>query len=216
MSGRAHRMDWLARAQMAAPLVLAGVLAGFTWWLVVSSPDVGDGARPPEPDRGTPDYELAHARLARFDAQGRLEAVIDGDRMRHYPVTQTVQIDAMQLAMRHPDGRRLLARAHEGEWSEGQGLASLSGQADVRLADAGVLLPAQAAEVGERGDAGVTRILGERLDLDTRARVLTSRLPVTVLREGSTVRGQTLRHDEPAGLTDLGGRVQGRLVSAPR
>jgi len=216
MSARAHRMDWLARVQSAAPLVLAAALAGFTWWLVASSPDVGDGARPPEPDRGTPDYELAHARLARFDAHGRLEAVIDGDRMRHYPVTQTVQIDAMQLAMRHPDGRRVLAQAREGEWSEGRGLASLSGQADVRLADAGVVLPAQAAELGARGDVGVTRILGERLDLDTRARVLTSQQPVTVLREGSTVLAQTLRHDEPAGLTDLGGRVQGRLVSAPR
>lgn len=216
MSGPRPRMDWLARAQSAAPLVLAAVLAGFTWWLVVSSPDVGDGARPPEPDRGVPDYELAHARLARFDAQGRLEAVIDGDRMRHYPVTQTVQIDAMQLAMRHPDGRRVLAQAREGEWSESLGLASLTGEADVRLADAGVLLPTQAAPVGERGDAGVTRILGERLDLDTRARVLTSKQPVTVLREGSTVLAQTLRHDEPAGLTDLGGRVHGRLVSTPR
>jgi lipopolysaccharide export system protein LptC len=209
-------MDWLARAQSAAPLVLAGVLAGFTWWLVVSSPDVGEGARATEPDRGTPDYELAHARLARFDAQGRLEAVIDGERMRHYPVTQTVQIDAMQLALRHPDGRRVLAQAREGEWSEERGMASLSGAADVRLADVGVVLPVQAADVGERGEAGVTRILGERLDLDTRARVLTSQQPVTVLREGSTVRAQTLRHNEPAGLTDLGGRVHGSLMSASR
>jgi lipopolysaccharide export system protein LptC len=215
MSGSAPQMDWLARAQSFAPLLLAGVLAGFTWWLVVSSPDVGGGARPPEPDRGTPDYELAHARLARFDAQGRLEAVLDGDRMRHYPATQTVQIDAMQMAMRHPDGRRVLAQAHEGEWSETRGLASLVGEADVRLADAGVVLPTAAASAAELG-AGVTRILGERLDLDTRARVLTSQQPVTVLREGSAVRGQTLRHDEPAGLTDLGGRVQGSLVPAPR
>jgi lipopolysaccharide export system protein LptC len=210
-------MDWLARAQSVAPLVLAGVLAGFTWWLVVSSPDVGPGARPPEPDDSTPDYELARARLARFDVQGRLEAVIDGDRMRHYPATQTVQIDAMRLAMRHPDGRRVLAQAREGEWSESRGLASLTGQADVRLADVGVpptLLMGPAA--GEGSAIGVTRVLGERLDLDTRARLLTSRQPVTMLREGSTVHAQTLRHDEPAGRTDLGGRVQGRLASAPR
>ncbi len=217
MSGQAPQMDWLARAQSFAPLVLAGVLAGFTWWLVVSSPDVGGGARPPEPDRGTPDYELAHARLARFDVQGRLEAVIDGDRMRHYPVTQTVQIDAMRLALRHPDGRRVLAQAREGEWSETRGLASLTGEADVRLADVDVVPSALAgADAGEGAAVGVTRILGERLDLDTRARVLTSQQPVTVLREGSTVRAQTLRHDEPAGRTDLGGRVQGSLVSAPR
>jgi lipopolysaccharide export system protein LptC len=226
MSGASPQMDWLARAQSAAPLMLAAVLAGFTWWLVVSSPDVADGRRPPEPDRGTPDYELAHARLARFDAKGRLEAVIDGDRMRHYPLTQTVQIDAMQLALRHPDGRRVLAQAREGEWSEGKGLASLVGEADVRLADVGAVLPASAgSEAADGGNerkgheslgAGVTQILGERLDLDTRARVLTSEQPVTVLREGSAVRAQTLRHDEPAGLTDLGGRVHGSLVSAPR
>ncbi|WP_286743759.1 LPS export ABC transporter periplasmic protein LptC [Aquabacterium sp. UBA2148] len=226
MSGASPQMDWLARAQSAAPLVLAGVLAGFTWWLVVSSPDVGSAARPPEPDRGTPDYELAHARLARFDARGRLEAVIDGERMRHYPVTQTVQIDAMQLALRHPDGRRVLAQAREGEWSEGKGLASLVGQADVRLADAAAALSAQQATGASEGanagagqerlGPGVTQILGERLDLDTRARVLTSQQAVTVLREGSAVRAQTLRHDEPAGLTDLGGRVHGSLVSSPR
>jgi len=207
-------MDWLARAQSAAPLVLAAVMAGFTWWLVVSSPQTEE-ARAPEPDRGTPDYELAHARLARFDAQGRLEAVVDGDLMRHYPVNQTVKIDAMRLAMRHPDGRRMLAQAREGEWSEGLGLASLVGEADVRLADAGVLLPADAAEAAALGE-GVTRIQGERLDMDTRARVLTSQQPVTVLREGSVVRAQTLRHDEPAGLTQLGGRVQGLLVPGPR
>jgi len=148
-------------------------------------------------------------------AQGRLEAVVDGDLMRHYPVNQTVKIDAMRLAMRHPDGRRLLAQAREGEWSEGLGLASLVGEADVRLADAGVLLPADAAEAAALGE-GVTRIQGERLDMDTRARVLTSQQPVTVLREGSVVRAQTLRHDEPAGLTQLGGRVQGLLVPGPR
>jgi lipopolysaccharide export system protein LptC len=207
-------MDWLARAQLAAPLVLAGVLAGFTWWLVVSSPHTEE-SRASEPDRGTPDYELAHARLARFDAQGRLEAVVDGERMRHYPVTQAVQIDAMQLAMRNPDGRRVLAQAREGEWNESLGLASLTGEADVRLADIGAVLPAHAAADAGEG-AGVTRILGERLELDTRARVLTSRQPVTMLREGSVVKAQTLRHDEPAGITDLGGRVRGSLVSASR
>lgn len=216
MSAAGHQMDWLARAQSVAPLVLASALAGFTWWLVASSPDAGERVRPPEPDRGTPDYVLDQARLARFDAQGKLEAVIDGERMRHYPATQTVQIDAMRLAMRHPDGRRVQAQAREGEWSDALGTASLSGAADVRLADAGAPLPVQPAEVGERGDPGVTRVLGERLDLDTRGRVLTSQQPVTVVREGNRLKAQTLRHDEPAGVTDLGGRVQGQLVSSPR
>ena len=206
-------MDWLARAQSAAPLVLAAAAAAFTWWLVSSAPKP-ESAQAPRADPATPDYELAHARLARFDAQGRLQAVLDGQRMRHFPATQTLQIDSMQLAMRHPDGRRVLAQAKAGEWSETLGQASLSGAADVRLADVGVVPPGFVAE--QPLGPGVTRIQGERLELDTRARVLTSSQPVTVQREGSVVLAQSLRHDEPAGVTELGGRVQGRLLQAPR
>jgi lipopolysaccharide export system protein LptC len=209
MSGHAAQADWLARAQSAAPLVLAAGLAVFTWWLVESAPGI-EGAQAPQAVSNTPDHELFRARLARFDAEGRLEALLDGERMRHLPVSQSVQIDVMRVAMRHPDGRRLLASAREGEWSDGLGMANLVGQADVRLADAGVLLPSMAAY--DEASPGVTRIQGERLDLDTRARVLTSQQPVTVQREGSVLRALTLRHDASVGLTELGGRVQGRLV----
>lgn len=214
MSAQPLRMDWLARAQSAAPVLLAAAAAAFSWWLVSSAPQP-ETPKAPRADQGTPDYELSQARLARFDPRGRLEAVLDGQRMRHFPATQTLQIDAMQLAMRQPDGRRVLAQAQSGKWSEVRGQASLAGQADVRLADAGVVPPGFAAEQPQA--AGVTRIQGERLDLDTRARVLTSSLPVTVQREGSVVLAQRLRHDEASGVTELGGRVQGRLLqSSPK
>lgn len=209
MSAQAPQADWLARAQSAAPLVLAAGLAAFTWWLVASAPGT-EGARAPQPVSDTPDHELFRARLARFDAQGRLVVLLDGERMRHLPVSQSVQIDALHLAMRHPDGRRLLASAREGAWSDGLGRASLVGQADVRLADAGMIMPSLGAH--SEAPPGVTRIQGERLDLDTSARVLTSQHPVTVQREGSVLRAMTLRHDAVAGVSELGGRVEGRLA----
>lgn len=207
----AHQLrgDWLSRLQSLAPLVVAAALAGFTWWLVASSPESEQAARPMA-DPAVPDYELAQARLARFDANGRIEAVLDGDRMRHYPATQSLQVDAMQMAARHVDGRRLQAQAEQGEWQEGSGVVTLTGGADVRM------LPAAAASGAASEPAGTTRVRGEQLKLDTRARVVSSQQPVWLTRDRSEVRAQSLRHDEAAGLTDLGGRVVGRLQGQSR
>jgi lipopolysaccharide export system protein LptC len=204
------RGDWLSRLQSLAPLVVAGSLAGFTWWLVASSPESEQASRSVA-DPAVPDYELAQARLARFDANGRIEAVLDGDRMRHYPSTQSLQVDAMQMAARHVDGRRLQAQAQQGEWQEGSGVVTLTGGADVRM------LPAAPGASGAANEpAGTTRVRGEQLQLDTRARVVSSQQPVWLTRDRSEVRAQSLHHDEAAGLTDLGGRVVGRLQGQSR
>ena len=205
-------MDWLARLQSMAPLLLAAALAGFTWWLVSSSPDRVEAPRA-QADRGVPDYELGSARLARFDAKGRLEAVLDGKRMRHFPSTQTLEIDRMQVAVRHADGRRMQAEALRGEWNEGSGVATLTGGADVRLSPAPPSLTL-AARSGSRD--GATRLVGEQLSLDTRARTVASDQPVVLTRDGSEVRAQTLRHDEGTGLTLLGGRVRGQVTGLGR
>ena len=211
--------DWLARLQSALPVVVAAGLAGFSWWLVSSSPAPRQAAQAAKAD-DRPDYILSRARIARFDADGRLEAVLDGDTMRHRPVSNAMEVDAMVLSARHADGRSAHATARQGEWAEPTGIVTLSGGADVRMMPA----PAPGAAPGttHAGDAGTglrtgtTRIVGEGLSLDTHARVLSSSLPVTMTRDGSEVRAQTLRHDDANGLTLLGGRVHGRLEGQPR
>lgn len=202
--------DWLARLQAALPVVVAAALAGFSWWLVSSSPGPRQ-ARPEAQADDRPDYVLSRARIARFDAEGRLEAVLDGDTMRHRPVSQAMEIDAMVMSARHADGRSVQASARQAEWLEPTGVVTLTGGADVRL------MPAPLVPVAGQGlRAGTTRVVGEGLRLDTHARVLTSSLPVTVTRDLSEVRAQSLQHDDAAGLTLLGGRVRGRLDAQPR
>lgn len=210
--------DWLARLQSALPVVVAAGLAGFSWWLVSSSPAPRQAATAAKAD-DRPDYILSRARIARFDTQGRLEAVLDGDTMRHRPVSNAMEVDAMVLSARHEDGRSVHATAQQGEWVEPTGVVTLSGGADVRLMPA----PTPGAQgAGVSGDAGTglrtgtTRVVGEGLRLDTHARVLSSTLPVTMTRDHSEVRAQTLQHDDVAGLTLLGGRVHGRLDGQPR
>jgi lipopolysaccharide export system protein LptC len=211
--------DGLARLQAAAPLVVAAALAGFSWWLVSSSPATRQAGSAAQSD-DRPDYILRRARIARFDANGRLAAVLDGDTMRHRPVSKTMEVDAMVLSARNEDGRSAHASARQGEWDEVSGVATLSGAADVRLMPAP---PTHAVAAGSATDLdtgtgprhGTTRVSGEGLRLNTRTRVLTSTLPVTMTQDHSEVHGQTLMHDDVAALTLLGGRVHGRLESQP-
>lgn len=205
--------DWLARLQAALPVVVAAGLAGFSWWLVSSSPAPRQAPQAAKAD-DRPDYILSRARLARFDANGRLEAVLDGDTMRHRPVSNAMEVDAMVLSARHEDGRSVHATARQGEWVEPTGMVTLTGGADVRLMPAPGTTHAGDAGTGLR--TGTTRIVGEGLSLDTHARVLSSSLPVTMTRDQSEVRAQTLQHDDASGLTLLGGRVHGRLEAQPR
>lgn len=187
----------LERAQASLPLLAAAGLAGFTWWLVQSSPQE-DG--PPRAARlsSAPDYELHQARVARFDATGRLEAVVDGKVMRHFPEPDRLLIDQVLLLGRDEQGQGLRATARQGEADQSAEVVTLRGGAQV------VATPA----VGKPG--GPVRFLGETLSVDTRERVVSSRQPVTLSQDGNVVRGQSMRHDERTGVTVLGGRVTGQ------
>lgn len=187
----------LERAQASLPLLAAAGLAGFTWWLVQSSPQE-DG--PPRAARvsSAPDYELHQARVARFDATGRLEAVVDGKVMRHFPEPDRLLIDQVLLLGRDEQGQGLRATARQGEADQSAEVVTLRGGAQV------VATPA----VGKPG--GPVRFLGETLSVDTRERVVSSRQPVTLIQDGNVVRGQSMRHDERTGVTVLGGRVTGQ------
>lgn len=92
------------------PLLLMALLALATWWLVKVTP------LPPLPTqtsvvRHDPDYTMEHFVLERFDAGGRLEMRLEGDRMRHFPDTDRIEVDAVRVRGIAPDGRVTLARA---------------------------------------------------------------------------------------------------------
>ncbi|KGM40383.1 hypothetical protein JY96_11035 [Aquabacterium sp. NJ1] len=191
----------LERAQAALPLLAAAGLAGFTWWLVQSSPKEGSAARPALA-ASVPDFELNQARVARFDAQGRIEAVLDGQTMRHYPDTDRLQIDQLTLSARDDKGLGLRAVSQRGEADRKAEVVTLSGGAKVTA------LPATDPGTGLR--AAPAHFTGEGLRIDTRTRVVSSDQPVLLQQQGSEVRAQNMRYDDRTGITDLGGRVRGQ------
>jgi lipopolysaccharide export system protein LptC len=117
------------------PLLLMMLLALLTWWLVKNTPSLPAGADSP-PQRQDPDYTMTHFAMERFDAAGRLKVRIEGAQMRHYPDTDRIEVDGVQIRAVAPDGRVTLANARRalsnGDGSEVQ----LFGGAHVSSVDA--------------------------------------------------------------------------------
>ncbi|MFT3857713.1 MAG: LPS export ABC transporter periplasmic protein LptC [Aquabacterium sp.] len=200
---------WLLieRVQATLPLLAVAGLAGFTWWLVQSSPKEGGAVLPPLAS-SAPDYELQKARLVRFDAQGRLQAILDGIEMRHYPDKDRLVIDRLNLSARDEKGQGLKAVAREGEADRMAELVHLRGGVKV------VALPASAAasapDAPLRG--GPVHFAGEGLRIDTRQRILSSDEPVLLTQAHSEVRAQSMVYNDQTRVAELGGRVHGRYV----
>lgn len=133
-------MPWHLRLREALsaylPLLLMGLLALASWWLVKNAPRP---AAVPESTavRTEPDYTMTQFALERFGADGRLRLRIEGERLRHFPDTDRIEIDRAQIRAYAPDGRVTLATAQRalgnGDGSEIQ----LLGGAEVTAEDAG-------------------------------------------------------------------------------
>lgn len=201
----------LERVQASLPLLAVAGLAGFTWWLVQSSPREAGPAQAARVS-SAPDYELSYARVARFDPQGRLEAVLDGDAMRHFPDTDRLQIDEVLLVARDEQGQGLRATGRQAEADQLAEVVTLRGAARV------VATPASGAAAGQRGavQGGPVRFNGEALRVDNRKRLVSSDQPVTLTQDGSVVRGQSMEYNDLTGVTLLGGRVTGHYDAPAR
>ena len=193
----------LERAQATLPLLAVASLAGFTWWLVQSSPKSDSGGRAALLS-SAPDYELKQARVARFDAHGRLEAVLDGQTMRHYASTDLLHIDQLVLSARDEKGEGLHAVSREGEADRRAEVVTLRGDAHV------VATPhTDAADAGHGLRSGPVHFAGEGLRVDTRNRVVSSNEPVRLTQQHSQVHAQAMVYDDATGVADLKGRVNG-------
>ncbi|MEO6032873.1 MAG: LPS export ABC transporter periplasmic protein LptC [Burkholderiaceae bacterium] len=195
---------WLPRlletASAYLPLLLMAVLALGTWWLVKNTPVLGV-PREAAPLRHVPDYTMAQFVVQRFAADGTLRAEIEGDVMRHYPDTDTLEIDNPRLRAIAPDGRVTRASAQHalanGDGSEVQ----LSGAAHV---------------VREAfGDLEAIDFRSEFLHAFLDVERVRTHLPVVVTQGATEVRAGGMAYDNLAGEVTLQGRVRAVLVPPP-
>ena len=95
------------------PVALMGLMALASWWLVRNAPSVLPSA-PARAPVHVPDYFMQDFSVQNFDAAGNMTRQLQGDMARHYPDTDTMEIDAVRIHAKAPDGRQTRATALRG------------------------------------------------------------------------------------------------------
>jgi lipopolysaccharide export system protein LptC len=182
------------------PLLLMALLALGTWWLVQNTPrpDLPSEVAAP---RHEPDYTMQDFTLQRFSADGRLRVQVQGTKMRHYPDTDTLEIDGVTIRALSPDGGVTRATARRALTNGDASELQLLGGAQVVREGVGNELPIE--------------FESEFLHAFLNTERLRSHLPVRLRQGTSELRVGAIDYDNLTRIAKLGAPVRGRF-DAPR
>ena len=203
MSRSRAQRGWDA-ATVYLPVVLMGLLALGTWWLVRNAP-MPQLPRAEVERRHEADYFMRDFSVKNFDAAGRLQSELQGSLARHYPDTDTIDIDAVRMRSQAPDGRVTHATANRA-LSNGDGT-------EVQLfGNAVVTREALALPNGQKQPKLEFR--GEFLHAWTQTERVSSNQPVTLIRGNDRFTANSMDYDNLEQVLEMRGRVQGTIAPA--
>ena len=101
------------RVSVYLPLVLMGLMAMTSYWLVRNTPVILDPELEAAP-RHVPDYFMHDFSVRVFGKDGKLKTEMKGVEGRHYPDTDTLEVLQIQVRIVGQDGRTTLATANRG------------------------------------------------------------------------------------------------------
>jgi lipopolysaccharide export system protein LptC len=182
-------------------LLLMSLLAIATWWLVKNS----SLPEPPQTEPAIdhqPDYEMQGFSAQRYQPDGRLQTELNGTHARHYPDTDTLEIEQAHLRTYNKDGTTTTAIAKRavamGDGSE----VELFGGVQVQHQ---ALSPQKPVEF--RGEYIRALINQERL---------VSHQPVHIVQGNSRIDASTLAYQHQDGTVLFTGRTRASFESLPR
>jgi lipopolysaccharide export system protein LptC len=148
-----------------------------------------------------PDYVMQGFSMQRFLADGTPSGKVEGDTLRHYPDTDTLEID--QVRLRSVDAKGVVSSA-----SARRALANGDMTEVQLLGDARVLreAPPGAPKLNS------FEFRGEFLHVFTDTERVRSHLPVTLISGRSEVRADRLDYDHLTQTAVLTGRVRGSIA----
>ncbi|MGE4241563.1 LPS export ABC transporter periplasmic protein LptC [Ramlibacter sp.] len=184
---------------MYMPVILMGVLALGTYWLARNTPVAGT-PQAERPLTHEPDYYMRGFSVKSFDAAGRLKSELHGEEARHYPDTDTLEVDKPRIRSFNPRGALTVATAN-------RAISNADGS-QVQLIGNAVVVREGAA------DAPRLEIRGEFLHAFLETERVTSDRPVVLLRGDSRFSADNLAYDNLERVLELRGRVQGSFAPA--
>jgi lipopolysaccharide export system protein LptC len=199
-------MNWLrtawSRLSLYLPVILMTVLALGTYWLVRSTPLL----LPLEaalPARHEPDYFMRKFSVKTFDETGRLKSEVLGTDARHYPDSDTLEIELVRIRSFNEDGHLSIATAS-------RALSSGDGSEVQLIGNARVVREAAVNKAGEARPRIEFR--GEYLHAFMDTERIESNKPVELMRGQDQFTADTMDFDNRERVIQLKGRVRGTLV----
>lgn len=198
------RLRWMwDRLAVYLPIVLMAFMAMTTYWLVRNTPVAGDAELEADP-RHVPDYFMREFSVKVFGADGKLKSEMVGIEGRHYPDTDTLEIDQPHIRIINPEGRLTTAVAK-------RGLINADGS-EAQLFDKAVVV--REATTNAQGVAVPrTELQSDFLHLFANTEEVRSHLPVVLVRgAGDRFSGDGMDYDNLDRVMQLNGRVRGTLL----
>lgn len=193
------RRHWWDQLSIYLPVLLMGLLALASYWLLRATPEP-PAPVPERPPTHEPDYLMRRFSIKVFDANGALKSEVFGAEARHHPDTDTTEVDQARVRAIAPDGRVTTATARRIISNAEQTAFTLAGDAIV------VREPSATSPRLE--------FRGEHLQIFTRPERVLSERPVVMVRGNDRLVADTLDYRGDQRVAVLNGRVRATL--APR
>ena len=193
------------RATTYLPIILTGALALGSYWLVRNAPKLVLSPAPVAVSH-EPDFFMRGFVIKNFLPNGDLRSEVSGTEGRHYPDTDTLEVDQVRIRSISPDG--LVTRA-----SANRGLSNADGS-EVQLFGNAIVV--RDAATGPNGKPlPRLELRSEFLDVFLDTERVRSNKPVTLTRGADRFTANSMDYDNLSGVANLEGRVRGVLVPQP-
>ncbi len=190
------------RLALYLPVLLMGVLAMATYWLVRSTPE-RSGPEPTAAAVHEPDYFMRKFAVKTYAANGQLKSDVRGGEARHFPDTDTLEIDQVRIRSFNEQGRLTTATANKAITNGDASEVQLIGNAQV----------IRAAVTDDQGQAQPSLTFnGEFLHAFMNTEQVKSHKPVELTRGKDRFTADSMDFDNLERVMLLRGRVRGKLV----
>lgn len=184
------------------PIVLMGLLALGTYWLVQSTPVIQE---PParQAERADPDYFMKNFSVRTYRDNGQLKSEVFGVSARHFPVTDVLEIDGVRIRAFDERGRLTTATAD-------RALTDSDGS-EVQLFGKALVVRDAVKDASGRATPAI-EFRGEYLHAFIETERVVSDRPVEIRRGQEVFRADSLDYDNLQQWMAMRGRVRGTLT----
>lgn len=202
--GRLRR--WWDLASIYLPVLIMGLLALGSYWILRTTPAPQESS-PERPVSHEPDYFMRGFSVRSHGIDGTLRSEVFGSLARHYPDSDTLEVDDARIRAFNDKGQLTTATARRLSVDSKQTQYLLEGEVRVERAASGST---------EDGPRSAMNFAGEQLRLYTETHHIESDLPVELTRGRDRITADQLRYDDSKRIADLQGRVHAVLPPRSR